>query len=284
MSEILIFGLQLESVKKACNAKNRELKSIENCSDFMILKQAKNFENQAFELLKSALQNYYSKKDCINMKAIDYSVNNYNFYIDFEKKDLIKTKQHQLAVVQALDKTQVLQEGYRQIAAVNFTIPREEVEKNSMDADEYEMIDIAKIGAQHSIKDLLNYIIPYLEQSNILKCTDPFWKNYESHNWSYTSIMGNDKLKVLQSFNFGVLFRPSRAKLIYQLWNQFYFLYQAFRNQKTDPFKFKKDALSWLNLFLTPSQGISTNPNNAIDSLYLPSQVISYIHIFVYHG
>ncbi|CAG8829022.1 5450_t:CDS:1, partial [Gigaspora margarita] len=111
------------------------------------------------------------------------------------------TKQHQLAIVQALDKTQVSQEGYQQIAAVNSIIPHEgaisnecillnkqieaniriiqvnlyhlEVEKDSTDAFEQRIIDkINKIGAQHSIKNLLNYIIPYLEQKNILKYTD----------------------------------------------------------------------------------------------------------------
>ncbi|CAG8813864.1 16101_t:CDS:1, partial [Dentiscutata erythropus] len=46
----------------------------------------------------------------------------------------------------------------------------------------------------------------------------------------------------------------------------------AFCNQKMDPLQFKKDALFWLNLFLIPFQNISTNPNNTIDGLYLPSQ------------
>ncbi|CAG8763056.1 33932_t:CDS:2, partial [Gigaspora margarita] len=171
---ILIFELQLEFVKTARNAKNRKLKSIENCTDSTILKRAKKFKNNALKLLKSASQNCYSNKDYISIKAINYS---------------------------ALDKTQVSQEGYRHIATVNSTIPCEgaisnecvllnkqmeanikitqinlyhlEVEKDSTDAFEQGIIDkIDKIGAQCSIKDLLNYIILYLEQSNILKCTD----------------------------------------------------------------------------------------------------------------
>ncbi|RIB11248.1 hypothetical protein C2G38_2262102 [Gigaspora rosea] len=216
-SGILIFGLQLESVKKARKAKNknRELKSIENCCDSTIIKRAKKFGSQARELLESTSQNHYSKDDDISIKAIDYSINNYDFHIDFGKEDLIKTKQHQLANVQALDKAKVSQDSYQQIAAVNPTIPCEgtisserillnkqmeanvkimqvnlnclEVEEDSADTDtdseiEEEMIDvndidniveIAGIGAQRSIKDLLNYIILYLEQSNILKCDDP---------------------------------------------------------------------------------------------------------------
>ncbi|CAG8794365.1 30391_t:CDS:2, partial [Gigaspora margarita] len=165
---------------------------------------AKKFGSNALELLKSALQNCYSNKDYISMKAIDYSVNNYNFHIDFEKENLLQTKQHQLAIVQALNKTQVLREGYQQIATVNSTIPREdaifiervllnnqmeaniritqvnlyylEVEKDFTNAIEQGMIDkIDKIRAQRSIKDLLNYIIPYLNKL-ILN-----WNNMNGH-------------------------------------------------------------------------------------------------------
>ncbi|CAG8854124.1 40070_t:CDS:1, partial [Gigaspora margarita] len=46
-----------------------------------------------------------------------------------------------------------------------------------------------------------------------------FWEDNESHIWKYTLLMGKDKLKVLQLFNFKVLFCPSRAKLIRQLWD-----------------------------------------------------------------
>ncbi|CAG8629069.1 5230_t:CDS:2, partial [Racocetra fulgida] len=176
---ILVFGLQLESVKKAREAKNRELKSIEDCSNHTILRCAKNFGCQALELLKSKSQDNYSKKDLVNIKAIDYLVNNYNFHIDFEKEDLVKTKQNQLATVQALNKAKISREGYRKIAVVNPTISHEyvvfnecilltkqieanikitqvnldflEVEINSTEvenADPKEITNMARIGAQ----------------------------------------------------------------------------------------------------------------------------------------
>ncbi|CAG8521855.1 3423_t:CDS:2 [Gigaspora margarita] len=212
----LIFELQLKSVKKARKAKNKnkELKSIENCYDSTIIKQTKKFGSQARELLESTSQNYYSKDDDISIKAIDYSINNYDFHIDFGKEDLIKTKQHQLAIIQALDKAKVSQDSYQQIAAVNPTISREgaisserillnkqmeanikiiqvnldcleveedfantntdsEIEEEIIDVNDIDIVEIDGIGAQCSIKDLLNYNILYLEQSNILKCDDP---------------------------------------------------------------------------------------------------------------
>ncbi|RIB15911.1 hypothetical protein C2G38_2191366 [Gigaspora rosea] len=118
----------------------------ENKQPVFHISYAKKFGNNALELLKSASQNYYSNEDYISVKAIDYS---------------------------ALDKTQVSQEEAN-IKITQVKLYHLEVEKDSTDAFEQRMIDkIDKIGAQRSIKDLLNYIIPYLEQSNILKCTDP---------------------------------------------------------------------------------------------------------------
>ncbi|CAG8566139.1 3887_t:CDS:2, partial [Racocetra persica] len=133
----LIFELQLESVKKAHEAKHRELKPIDNCSNSTILKWAKKFGNRAFELLKSESQNYYSKKDftrrlstnnCTNIKIIQVS-------LDFLEVDSIN--------VENIDP---------------------EIEQ--------ETINIAKISVQRSIKDLFNYIIPYLEQNENLKYSD----------------------------------------------------------------------------------------------------------------
>ena len=141
---------------------------------------------------------------------------------------------------------------------------------------------IAEIKSRGLFNDITRKII--VDEMKRINISFQFWEIHGSNNWDFTPLMGQDKLKVLQLFNLGVLFRPSRAKLIRQLWDQFVILYQAFRNQETDPLQFKKDALSWLNLFLTPSQGTSTDPNNATNGLYLPSNVTPYMHIFVYHG
>ncbi|CAG8744144.1 16042_t:CDS:2, partial [Gigaspora rosea] len=94
---------------------------------------------------KSESQNHYSKKDHISIKAIDYSVSDYNFHIDFGKEDLTKTKQNQLATVQALDKAKISREGYRQIAAVNPTIPREYAVSNERALLTKQMEDNIKI-------------------------------------------------------------------------------------------------------------------------------------------
>jgi hypothetical protein len=96
--------------------------------------------------------------------------------------------------------------------------------------------------------------------------------------------MGDDKEKVLRFFDLKLLFRPSRAQLIRNLWDQFFQLYCALRNKHTDPSQLKNQALDWINLFLTPSQGNPNDPRTFIQGLYLPNQMTPYIHALVYHG
>ncbi len=117
-----------------------------------------------------------------------------------------------------------------------------------------------------------------------LKVPFYFWENKESHNWEYTSLMGDDKEKVLRFFNLKLLFRPSRAQLIRNLWDQFFQLYCALRNKHTDPLQLKNHALDWITLFLTPSQGDPSDSRTFVQGLYLPNQITPYIHALVYHG
>jgi len=81
-----------------------------------------------------------------------------------------------------------------------------------------------------------------------------------------------------------LLFRPSRAQLIRNLWDQFYQLYCGLRNEQTDPLQLKNQALDWITLFLTPSQGDPTDPRTFVQGLYMPSQITPYIHALVNHG
>src|SRR5262249_1615271 len=123
-------------------------------------------------------------------------------------------------------------------------------------------------------------IIKEMEHLKVPFC---FWKNKESHNWEYTSLMGDDKKKVLRFFNLKLLFKQSKAQLIRNFWDQFYQIYCAIQDETTDPKQLKTQAFDWLTLFLTLSQGDPNNPRTCVQGLYLPSQVTPYIHALVYH-
>lgn len=141
---------------------------------------------------------------------------------------------------------------------------------------------LAEIKGRNLFNDLTREVI--IKEMQRLKVPFYFWENKESHNWEYTSLVGDDKEKVLRFFNLKLLFKPSRAKLIRKLWDQFYQIYCAIRDSNTDPEQLKIQALDWLSLFLTPSQGDPNNLKTFVQGLYLPSQVTPYIHALVYHG
>ena len=135
------------------------------------------------------------------MKNVEISVNEANYFqVNYGPEDGIK-KTHQLrSVVKAVDQGQIPRDSYRELAAVENHLPRENSvskeriaitnhmnelikisfidvnEKNKLDvtlgSDESEFanpeitqeaINIMGIGIYRSVKDILSYIIPHLK-------------------------------------------------------------------------------------------------------------------------
>jgi hypothetical protein len=120
-----------------------------------------------------------------------------------------------------------------------------------------------------------------VKEMNRIKVQFQFWQD-KDQTWSHTSLMGQDKLKVLQFFDIGKILPLSRANAIRMLWNGFYDLYTAIRDPTTDPKTFKRNAKMWLKLFLTPSTGTPNN-ENFVQGLYRPNDLTPYIHVLVFH-
>ncbi|UZO22425.1 uncharacterized protein OCT59_014788 [Rhizophagus irregularis] len=107
--------------------------------------------------------------------------------------------------------------------------------------------------------DVVREII--VKEMNRIKVNFHFWQEKECQFWSFTSLMGQDKLKVLQFFDLNKVLPPIRANVIRNLWNGFFDLYTAIWDPNTDPKIFKRDAKMWLKIFLTPSTGIPNSDN-----------------------
>ncbi len=120
-----------------------------------------------------------------------------------------------------------------------------------------------------------------VKEMNRIKVQFQFWQD-KDQTWSHTSLMGQDKLKVLQFFDIGKILPLSRANPIRMLWNGFYDLYTAIRDPTTDSKTFKRNAKMWLKLFLTPSTGTPNN-DNFVQGLYRPNDLTPYIHVLVFH-
>jgi hypothetical protein len=129
--------------------------------------------------------------------------------------------------------------------------------------------------------DLTRIVI--INEMNRIKVKFQFWKEKGSESWNHTSLMGKDKLKVLENFNLELLFSTPRATKIRELWDKFSDLYNDLRKDDTDPDNFETAAKEWLTLFLTPSIGDWMVGEEVVAGLYLPSDITPYIHVLVYH-
>ncbi|PKY33341.1 hypothetical protein RhiirB3_494633, partial [Rhizophagus irregularis] len=94
-----------------------------------------------------------------------------------------------------------------------------------------------------------------------------FWQE-KSNTWNHTSLMGDDKKKVLKNFNFKRILPPSRAKAIQELWDRFHQVYLNLKLKDYDAQQFRFEAEDWLELFKV---------------LYMPSDITPYMHVLVCH-
>jgi hypothetical protein len=115
-----------------------------------------------------------------------------------------------------------------------------------------------------------------IEEMKCINVKFHFWLEVGSINWQYTALMGRDKLSVLQHFNLAKLFPRSRATQIRNLWDNFYLLYEAMKDSKTDSTQFSNNAHAWLRQFLDP------NPVSS-DYFYQACDITPYMHVLVYH-
>ena len=131
--------------------------------------------------------------------------------------------------------------------------------------------------------DLTRNII--VKKMNCIKVKFQFQKEKEkgSESQNYTSLMGEDKMKVLKEFNLELLFSPLYVIKIKELWNKFSDLYNDLCNDNTNPNDFEKSAKKWLALFLLPLKENWMIGEEIISELYFSSKIIFYIHILVYH-
>jgi len=125
-----------------------------------------------------------------------------------------------------------------------------------------------------------NIIIKEMEN---LKIRFEFWKIRDTNNWNYTSLMGDDKLRVLQNFNLTKLFDLERAALIKSLWDGFAELYDLLGKKETDPQLFRLKAKAWYELFLKKTVVDPETNIILVQGLYRSSDLTPYIHVLVSH-
>ena len=196
LSGPLVFGLQLDSVQKAREARRRGhlIKPANDCVSSTLGKRARkiaetqvNFNNDVKEI--------YHKSDKVILKAIEFSVNEMDFQVNCGYEQ-VKKNQIQ-SIVKAVDQGQISRNSYQNLAAAEYNLPHGgsvsdervaitnymnqiikislvDVKKmNESNETTEEVIDTMGIGVCCSAKDVLCYLIPQLQKQQILKSSDP---------------------------------------------------------------------------------------------------------------
>ncbi|GBC03881.1 hypothetical protein RclHR1_05390003 [Rhizophagus clarus] len=265
-SGIYLFGLQLKILDKARDRKRcaHVLKQIDQCSNSTLTRRATstgkhmitkfNEEVPKFYNMEEIPQGNLSKEWTIN-KNINKLIEKNNYYEGHSRKPLFD------------------------MIPLDHWLP-DELHVMLRITDRLWSLLIAELVEQNSFNDTARKII--IDEMKKIKVNFQFWQDQGSKTWNYTSLMGNDKLKVLQFFDLTKILSRRRAAIVRDLWDKFYELYIKMKDPTTNAEDFKNDAKNWLTLFLTPSEGIP-NTREFKKGLYQPDNITPYIHVLVYH-
>lgn len=104
-------------------------------------------------------------------------------------------------------------------------------------------------------------------------------------NWNWTSLMGQDKKKMLQFFPVSEFIPGVRGIAIERLWREFYRLYEILRKSshtEREILEFERDAKDWVRTFCRPTIG-QINTATSIPGLYRKEDLTPYMHVFAMH-
>ncbi|CAJ0747305.1 15168_t:CDS:2 [Entrophospora sp. SA101] len=207
----LVFGLQLNSVQKAREARRRGhlIKPANNCVQSTLEKRAKKIAERTQVSFNNNVKEIYHESDKVMLKEIEFTLNDMDFQVNYGYEQ--EKKNHQIqSIVKAVDQGQISRCSYQNLAAAEYNLPRlgsvsdertaitnymnqiikislvdikkinepeESIESEEEDIVDLEIIqkviDTMGIGIRRSAKDILCYIIPQLQKQQILKSSDP---------------------------------------------------------------------------------------------------------------
>ncbi|GBB99012.1 hypothetical protein RclHR1_00340003 [Rhizophagus clarus] len=126
ISGVFLFGLHLKSVQQnRKKVKKRSLKSVDNVSCSTLIKKAKIVTKWTLNNFTNISKLYYSPKDQSILEEIQFSIKDYRFKVKIRDENTTVKKQKNKAIVMAIDKGQISQDAYRDLAAIESELPRE---------------------------------------------------------------------------------------------------------------------------------------------------------------
>ncbi|CAG8708466.1 5384_t:CDS:2, partial [Dentiscutata erythropus] len=120
----LVFGLQLETLNKIRKTEKRlhTIKPAIQCSDKTLMNRARKMGTLLQSSFNNEARSKYYIEDKVNLKSVDFSVDKYNYHIDFNP---IQENQKIQSLVQTIDQNKISRDSYRNLTIDEPNLPRE---------------------------------------------------------------------------------------------------------------------------------------------------------------
>jgi hypothetical protein len=110
-------------------------------------------------------------------------------------------------------------------------------------------------------------------------------KRTKTAKWSWQTLMGPTKLKIIEKFPVSNFITGQRGEDIENLWRNFYYLYSTMRRDdltEEDIIQFSQDARKWVREFSRPTKKTKDGKIEQ-EGLYQRTDVSPYMHVFAFH-
>ena len=145
----LLFGLQLDSVRKARESRKRGylIKPALVCSSSTLVKRAKKIAAKIKSSFNSSIKETYHQSDQVILENVEFSVNaNDYFQVNFGSENEVDNAHKLQSIVKSIDQGQISRDFYRNLAAAEIHLPRENSVSNERIAITNHMNQLIKIS------------------------------------------------------------------------------------------------------------------------------------------
>ncbi|CAG8473364.1 15720_t:CDS:2 [Racocetra fulgida] len=171
------------------------------------MQRARKFATQIYDDFQTHNKEYYNKLDKFILESFQYLVDTKFYLVEFNNHNKENQQQYIMSFVQTIDQNLIFREAYRSLAALEHDLSQEYIIYNTKVQIDNEMQNLIPIklvdiktkfgadlneqsdindpeiieqvisairkGGYRSIKDILNYIVSFLVNRNVLNPKDP---------------------------------------------------------------------------------------------------------------
>ncbi|GBB95915.1 hypothetical protein RclHR1_26410003 [Rhizophagus clarus] len=125
MLQLNYIKFQLKCIDRNRKGRLHKLKSNEESSKTTQIKRIKGLAKKEQIHFEDSIKDFYNPKDCVVLKALNFTIENKEYHVSFGKDDDVKKKQKLHSMTYVQDVENILRDAYRHLAAIESTLPRE---------------------------------------------------------------------------------------------------------------------------------------------------------------